>query len=222
MSSGGRTVAVFDLDGTITRHDTYLRYLLGYLRHKPSRLPSTLTLPVELIRFAMGVVDNASVKARFLQAILAGNSRSELGVWTEAFLDALCQYDLRPGALSRIAQHRAQGDKLILATASFDFYVQPLAQRLGIDTVICTQSLWNTEDCLLGRLHGPNCYGMAKLQRLYEFLGTDLRDISLLAYSDHHADLPLLTAATRAVAVNPTRKLQAVAAMYGFSIEDWG
>src|SRR5262245_55551961 len=109
MSSDGDTVAVFDLDGTITRHDTYLRYLLGYLQHRPSRLFATLALPAELLRFGLGVVDNASLKARFLQAILAGNSRSELGVWTEAFLDTLCRYGLRPGALARIAQHRAQG-----------------------------------------------------------------------------------------------------------------
>src|SRR6266705_216686 len=166
MSSGWPTVAVFDLDGTITRHDTYLRYLIGYLRHQPSRLLSTLSLPVDLFRFALGAVDNAYVKARFLEAILAGHSRSELDVWTATFLDTLCQRDLRPGALARIAQHRTQGDRLIL--------------------------------------------------------GTDLRDVSLLAYSDHHADLPLLTAATRAVAVNPTRKLQAAAALYGFSIENWG
>src|SRR5262245_31792846 len=222
MSNGWPTIAVFDLDGTITRHDTYLRYLTGFLQHRPSRLLATLALPVDLLRFALGAVDNAYVKARFLQAILAGHSRSELEVWTETFLDILCQRDLRPGALARIAQHRAQGDRLILATASFDFYVQPLAQRLGFDEVICTQSLWNTDGRLLGGIDGPNCYGAVKLQRLYELLGTDLQDVSLLAYSDHHADLPLLTAATRAVAVNPTRKLQAAAALYGFSIENWG
>ena len=222
MSSGWQTVAVFDLDGTITRHDTYLRYLLGFLQRKPSRLLSTLSLPVDLLRFTLGAVDNAYVKARFLQAILAGHARPELDAWTETFLNTLCQRGLRPGALARIAQHRAQGDRLILATASFDFYVQPLAQRLEFDEVICTQSLWNTDDRLLGGLNGPNCYGAVKLKRLFELLGTDLRDVSLLAYSDHHADLPLLTAATRAVAVNPTRKLHAAAVLYGFSIENWG
>jgi phosphatidylglycerophosphatase C len=221
MSSSWQRVAVFDLDGTITRHDTYLQYLRGFLQRKPARLLSTFSLPVDLLRFALGAVDNAYVKARFLQAILAGHSRLELEAWTETFLDTLCQRDLRPRALARIAQHRAQGDRLILATASFDFYVQPLAQRLGFDEAVCTQSLWNTDDYLLGGLNGPNCYGVVKLQRLYELLGTDRRDVSLLAYSDHHADLPLLTAATRAVAVNPTRKLQAAAALYGFSIEHW-
>jgi len=222
MSSGWHTVAVFDLDGTITRHDTYLQYLVGYVQHKPSRLLSTLPLPVDLLRFALGAVDNAHVKTRFLRAILAGQSRAELGRWTETFLDALCRRDLRPGALARIAQHRAQGARLILATASFDFYVQPLAQRLGFDEVICTQSLWNADDRLLGELNGPNCYGVVKLTRLHELLGTDRHDVSLLAYSDHHADLPLLTAATHAVAVNPTRKLHAAAVLHGFSIENWG
>src|SRR5262245_40975773 len=105
MSNGRQTVAVFDLDGTITRHDTYLQYLISYLQHKPSRPLSTLSPPVCLCRLALGAVDNAYVKARCLAAILAGNSRSELGCWTATFLGTLCQRDLRPGSFARIAHH---------------------------------------------------------------------------------------------------------------------
>ena len=31
-------LAVFDLDGTITRHDTLIQYVLGYLKSRPWRL----------------------------------------------------------------------------------------------------------------------------------------------------------------------------------------
>jgi len=31
-------VAVFDLDGTLTRYDTYLRYLIGYIGRRPTRV----------------------------------------------------------------------------------------------------------------------------------------------------------------------------------------
>jgi phosphoserine phosphatase len=43
----------------------------------------------------------------------------------------------------------------------------------------------------------------------------------VIAYSDHHADLPLLHWADKAVAVNPTRRLAATAGIEGIAIEDW-
>ena len=37
----GERVVLFDLDGTLTRRDTYLAYLIGYLLRHPARLKIT-------------------------------------------------------------------------------------------------------------------------------------------------------------------------------------
>jgi HAD superfamily hydrolase (TIGR01490 family) len=214
-------IAIFDLDRTITKYDTYSRYLLGFLKRQPFRLFSTYSLPWVAIQFKLGLVDNTYVKLHFLQKILAGNNRKVIDTWTAIFIENLLNKGLYKKAVERINHHRTRGDRLVLATASFDFYVIPLAACLGFDDVVCTRSVWDNFDHLSPSLSGMNCYGEAKLFYLKEHLGSLLSDTHIIAYSDHHSDLPLLKWSHQAVAVNPTRQLSNIASNYGFTVEDW-
>ncbi len=216
-----RAIAIFDLDGTITKYDTYPRYLLGFLKRQPFRLLATYSLPWVVAQFKLGLVDNTYVKLSFLQKILAGNNRKVIDTWTAIFLEDLLNKGLYKKALERINLHRIRGDRLVLATASFDFYVIPLAARLGFDDVVCTRSVWDDFDHLSPSLNGINCYGEAKLFYLKEHLGAALSDTYIIAYSDHHADLPMLKWSNHAVVVNSTRRLTNIALDYGFTIENW-
>ena len=56
-------LAVFDLDGTITRRDTLVPYLIGYARRHPSGLWRLWRLPFSLARFALGL-SAAAVSSR--------------------------------------------------------------------------------------------------------------------------------------------------------------
>ena len=143
------------------------------------------------------------------------------GLYADAFVAACVAGGLRPGALRAIAGHRAQGHNLILATASFDFYVEPLGRELGFDSVVATRSAWDRSGRLLGRIDGENCYGAEKLRRLEEAL-PDLRsNYRVVAYSDSHVDLPLLRWAHEGVAVNPSRRLRRRARSGGLDVVDW-
>ena len=43
-------LAIFDLDGTITRHDTLIQFILGYLKSRPWRLFGfVLVIPAVLL-----------------------------------------------------------------------------------------------------------------------------------------------------------------------------
>jgi phosphoserine phosphatase len=63
---------------------------------------------------------------------------------------------------------------------------------------------------------------LAAVQRAVARVESAPRSATVIAYSDHHADLPLLHWADQAVAVNPTRRLAATAGIEGIAIEDWG
>jgi phosphoserine phosphatase len=52
-------------------------------------------------------------------------------------------------------------------------------------------------------------------------LSADRAQACVIAYSDHHSDLPLLRWADRAVAVCPSAALAAAATAEGFVIESW-
>jgi HAD superfamily hydrolase (TIGR01490 family) len=214
------TIAIFDLDGTITRRDTYAAYLLGYLRRHPlawRRLPS---LALSLARSAARVEPGA-LKAAALGAVLGGVDHARIEAWNGIFVPWCRARLLRAGAVARIAAHRQAGHRLLLATASLDLYVLRLARELGFDEAICTRAAWTAEGRIAGTLDGDNLKGEAKLAAVRRVVPDGPDAPFVIAYSDHHVDLPLLRWADRAVAVCPTAKLAAAAVVEGFAVETW-
>ncbi len=219
------TIAIFDLDGTITTRDTTAAFLLGYLREHPRRLAHCVPLAVSTAGFAAGLVDNAGLKRAAIRAILGGASREEVAAWVDRFVPWCLKALVRPAARTRIEAHKSAGHHVILASASLDLHVEPLAKALGFAEVICTKVAWTRGQRISGDLDGGNIRAdkkLAAVQRAVSLAESAPRSARVIAYSDHHADLPLLRWADQAVAVNPTRRLAAAATIEGIPIEDWG
>ena len=214
-------VVLFDLDGTITRRDTYLAYLIGFLARHPGRLPRAAPLPLAVLLHFAGRRDNTWLKTSFLRAVLGGLPRAILESWTRTFLDRVLATGLRTRALETTERHRAAGHRLMLVTASLDFYAEPLGARLGFDDVLCTRAAFDDTGRLTGELDGGNCYGATKLERVRQHLTAATADARITCYADHHTDLPLLRFAHAPVAVNPTDRLRRAAVALGIPIEDW-
>ena len=212
---------LFDLDGTITRRDTYLAYLLGFLARHPGRLPRAAPLPLAVLRHRAGRRDNTWLKTTFLRAVLGGVPRSLLEAWTRTFLDRVLATGLRARRARHDRAHRAAGHRLVLVTASLDFYAEPLAARLGFDDVLCTRAAFDDDGCVTGELDGGNCYGEMKARARPAQLVAATAPARITCYADHHTDLPLLRFAQAPVAVNPTRRLRRFATELGIRIEDW-
>nr|WP_294546093.1 HAD-IB family hydrolase [uncultured Rhodopila sp.] len=213
--------AVFDLDGTITRGDTYVAYLLHVLRHRPHRLLRCGGLPLVALRFGVGLASNDEVKQRFLQAVAGGASLCQLERLTESFVDPCLRRMAKRAAIDRIAIHARQGDMLILATAGLDLYAAALGARLGFHHVVATRTALDAHRLLAG-LDGPNLRGTAKLAAVKKILAAaGVERLPLVAYSDHHSDLPLLQYADEGYAIDPTPQLAREAARLGIPVERW-
>ncbi|HEX2115875.1 MAG TPA: HAD family hydrolase [Alphaproteobacteria bacterium] len=217
-----RRVVVFDLDGTLVNGDTYRRFLLGFIVRQPKRLARTWSLPFALALYFSGVRDNSWLKTAFLTAVMGGVRRSELEEWSGSFVNDLIARGIRSRALARLRDHQAHGDYVILATASLDAYVEPLARRLGFDDVICSRVVWSEDGRLTGALADGNCYGRRKAECIARLLAASGRSEIDFAYSDHESDRPLLEWARSAIAVSPTRALARWAKRRAIPIEDWG
>ena len=214
------TIAIFDLDGTITRRDTYAAYLLGYLRRHPEAWRRLPCFAFSLARPATRAAPGAR-KAAALGAVFGGADRARIEAWNDVFVPWCRARLLRADAAARIAAHRRAGHRLLLATASLDLYVSRLARELGFDETICTRAAWNAEGRITGALDGGNLKGEAKLAAVRRVVPAGREAPFVIAYSDHHADLPLLRWADRAVAVCPTARLAAAALAEGFAVEEW-
>ena len=207
--AGSSVLVLFDLDGTLSRRDTFLNYLILALLRRPSRLWRLPMLLADVILHQAGSIDDAALKERFLTALLGGLRKSDLEPWTSRFVETTLRTGLRADGLRRLEQHRADGHEVAILTGSPDLYVEPLASAIGIRHVLCSRTKWE-ENRFTGRLAGANCKGEEKVKCL-EFLKEQLRPSIVIAYADDFSDLPLLRAVDRPVLVNPRRRTRTVA-----------
>jgi phosphatidylglycerophosphatase C len=200
LSAPAPALALFDLDGTITRHDTLLPFLAGYLLRHPWRLPRLLQAVPAMVRFPIDR-DHGALKGALIHAALGGLARAHLEAWSARFVQRLLAGGLYAEALAAIAQHRARGDRLVLMSASPDLYVPRIARALGFDQCVCTQLAWRADGRLDGRLAAPNCRGEQK-RRCLEALIARERPQCVIAYGNAGSDLPHLRLAQQAFLVN--------------------
>ena len=212
-------LALFDLDGTITRHNTLAPYALGLLLRHPARiLRLPLTLPA-FTRFTLGRCDHGALKAAFLRKTFGGVERRDLDAWTARFVPRLVKKGLFADARAAIEQHRLHGDRLALLSASTDLYVPAIGKALGFDDVECTGVAW-AGSRLLGTLSTPNRRGEEKV-RCFEALRARHPGLATLAYGNAQSDLPHLRLADRGVLVNGNRSTRREASTLGVTCVTW-
>lgn len=213
-------VAIFDLDGTITRHDTLVPYALGFMvRKRPWRLPALLLVAPVLLAYAVGLIDRGGLKAAFIRASLGGCRREKIERWTGGFVERLLAHGVFPQALEAIRAHAHAGDRLVLLSASTDLYVPAIGQALGFQEAICTGVRWNGER-LCGSLTTPNRRGEEKA-RCVSALRVRYPGIQYVAYGNAQSDLAHLSLVERGILVNGSASARRDAAREGISCVDW-
>jgi HAD superfamily hydrolase (TIGR01490 family) len=215
-----RTLAVFDLDHTLTKRDTYVPYLLGFLWRNPRAMLRTWKLPWAVARFKLGLGDNSQLKESFLAAFLAGTQLEKVGSWSALYVDRLLNVGIRAKAKETLFEHLNSGHETCLVTASPDLYVDLLATKLGVSSVLCTATEHKNR-ILSGKILGKNCHGEEKVRRLEAKLGIDRSGVYVIAYADDVSDLPLLRWADRGILVNASQAMRRTAERYGIECVSW-
>jgi phosphatidylglycerophosphatase C len=210
-------IAVFDLDGTITRGDTLWPYLRGWVRRR--RRPGFWPRVVAAVgRYPLDL-DRGRLKFELIRAAMRGATRAEVTDWTEEYVAGLGDADLCPGALAAIARHRAAGDRLVLLSASVDLYVPEIGRRLAFDQTICTEVAWQ-DGRLDGALVTANRRGAEK-RLCVEALRTQHPGVPFSAYGNARSDFAHLAAVDEPVLVNAGRSLRREAEANGFRTAEW-
>jgi phosphatidylglycerophosphatase C len=219
-SGSAAWVAVFDLDGTLTWHDSLMQFLARFLRHRPWRILGLWRLPFALIGFIMRRQDRGELKAAVIRMIMGGESRAVIDRCAESFVDSLMpRRRFRPAGLAVLEAHRAAGDHLILLSASPDLYVPRIGRSLGFERTLCTEIRWQAER-LDGALLTPNRRGAEKL-RCLEWLRTQYPDLPVVAYGNSASDLDHMQHADKALLVNGSAAARSSAAQLGIPCADW-
>lgn len=211
-------IAFFDLDGTITHHDTLFPLVMRQLSRRPWQFLRLLRVLPALVRFAFDR-DRGALKQSLLRATLRGIPRDELLQTSRAFVTDTLERGCFRDALAAIRRHREQGHYLVLMSASVDFYVPEFARQLGFDHVISTGVAWEGH-VFEGTLTTHNRRGEEKA-RCFQALVDERGDTHTFAYGNSDSDLPHLKLARHGLLVNGNAAARRAAASLGVATAEW-
>ena len=218
-------LAIYDMDRTVTRRATYTPFLLYCAwRLEPWRL---LLLPVvvaSMLLYVAKAIDRGRLK-EINHRLLLGDKRSPklLKPLIDGFARKTLARNIRPGARAAIARDKAEGRRVVMATASYRLYAGAIADALGFDDIIGTNSIIGLDSVVHAKIDGENCYGPAKLRMIEAWLAAErVERGNVRFYSDHASDAPVFEWSDEPVAVNPHDKLDLLARKRGWPVENWG
>jgi HAD superfamily hydrolase (TIGR01490 family) len=136
---------------------------------------------------------------------LSTHPRAQLDAWHAKFMQQVIRPIITPQSRALVEKHRANGDLMVVITATNSFVTAPIARELGILHLIGTiPEEVNGE--FTGRVSGVPSFKEGKVTRLLQWLearGETLQSFDATwFYSDSHNDLPLMKLVDHPVAVD--------------------
>lgn len=220
-------LAVYDMDRTVTKRATYTPFLLHCaVRRAAWRLLFLPLVILSMLAYVLRLIDRARLKEINHHLLLGRRIHPrDLRPLVESFADKQLATNIRPGALKAISRDKAEGRRLVLATASYRLYADAIGKRLGFDDVIGTGSIIGLDERVHAKIAGENCYGPAKMRMIADWIeksGLRGGPGHVRFYSDHVSDQPAFEWSDEPIAVNPHGKLRRLADERGWAVEDWG
>ncbi len=216
-------VAAFDLDGTVLDGESPLKLTMNLLRHRELPLHKGLAMGIWGIRYRLRLPQTESTPRELLFSALTEPTVEEVDKEILQIYNKKMKKLIRPGAIREIARCKAEGMKVILASASFKPITTEIVRELGFDGQVSTV-MEEKDGHYTGRVLGVPVQGAEKQRLLFQFCedhfghgGWDL----VRAYSDHFSDIPMLEMAREAIVVDPDGFLERTAKSRGWKIVDW-
>ncbi|HET9037243.1 MAG TPA: HAD family hydrolase [Myxococcaceae bacterium] len=215
-------IAFFDFDETLIVGNSGQLWIRRELREGNITPTQFLRAAVWMFRYKLGW---ASMDDALRTAIgsLRGQSEQALRERTRAFYETEVRTLYRTGARPALERHRAQGDAIVLLTASSIYLSELVAEELGFDDVLCNRFEIDEAGAHTGRPVGNLCFGAGKLEYAEAYArqrGVSLSDCWF--YTDSYSDLPVLERLGHPVVVNPDPRLRREAERRGWPVEWWG
>ena len=215
------TLAIFDLDETLIDGDC-----ASLWAHEMAKIgwvdgESFLRKDAELMaEYAFGRLAMEDYMA-FSLTPLVGRTAEEVDHVVGPFVEDVIEPLIYSDAMRCIAEHRKAGDRILVISASAQFLVGAVAERLGIDEILAIQ-LEEQHGFYSGNTRGVLTYREGKVTRLREWAeaaGESLDGAHF--YSDSINDLPLLEQVAHPHVVNPDPLLREQAEARGWPVLAW-
>ena len=184
-------LALFDFDGTLTTKDSLGDFILIAFG-KPKTVIGGILLSPTLAGYALGLIDNSKAKQQVLKYFFSGMSVEKMQNLGERYAKQRLPNILRATGLDKLTWHQQQGHKIVIVSASTEYWLKPWTDVMGFD-LLATQ-LEVKDHKLTGCYEGENCHGEEKVRRIKTAYDLDQFD-EIYAYGDTSGDKPMLNLA---------------------------
>lgn len=204
--------AFFDLDKTVIAKSSTLAFSRPFFDSGLINRRAVLKSAYAQFVFASSGADadQAERMRAHLTALCEGWDVQQVRSIVEETLHDIVDPLVYAEAAQLIAEHRDNGNDVVLISASGEEIVTPIGQMIG-----ATYSVGTRMVAVDGRYTGEidfYCYGENKATAIKQLAAEHGYDLTAChAYSDSITDLPMLDAVGHPSAVNPDRTLRAVA-----------
>ncbi|WP_345942878.1 HAD-IB family hydrolase [Streptomyces sp. SID486] len=207
-------MAFFDVDETLISAKSMVAFHDWRFRQARGALPSL----DEVVKSAGPGASRAELNRAYYRAF-AGTAVADLAAAGRQWYDEYRRgaHAFVPAAVSALREHAAAGHLVVLVSGSHHACLDPLAEELGADRLLCTELRADAAGRLTGELARP-MIGPAKAEAVRALLaetGVEARDC--FAYGDHSSDLPLLQSVGSATVVGEDPVLLGHAAREGWA-----
>jgi len=207
---------IFDVDHTIIRKTSTQYFLQIAMKEKLIRFSQVKRLPLDWLKYKLAFPDINFIENTVKS--LSGIKKYDLDRIADVCFNIKIKPNIYLGAAQIINTLMNKGDKVIFATSSFDFIINPLERFFGIkDSLACRMEY--EDGVTTGNLVGYSFFGPKKKTAACDWMEkNNIKKEETFFYSDSYTDLPLLEHCGYPVAVNPDSILARQARKKGWEI----
>ena len=204
-------LAIFDLDNTLLNGDSDYNWGLFLAREGFVDQKSHQSMNEKFYAdYNAGKLDIYEF-TEFQFQFFKNNPRKLLDKLLARYICEVAEGMITKNARNLVAEHRDNGDKLLIITATNSYITKPIGNLLGIDDLIGTD-LEEVDGEFTGKVRGIPSFKEGKVDRLNLWLKQKKLTFEgferIFFYSDSRNDLPLLRIVSNPVAANPDKELE--------------
>ena len=185
-------LAIFDIDFTLTKKETLIEFYKFIMKKKPSLIRHMPRSLYAGILYIFKVYDLTKAKEAFI-SFTDNVEGKELESIIKEFYEKILSKILYEDSIEMIKKLKKDGCKIILISASSEFYLKEFYNIKEVDKIIGTRYEFGNKKNR-GKIIGFNCKGEEKVIRLKEFIEEEGLEVDFkesFMFSDSLSDSPL-------------------------------
>lgn len=187
-----KKIYAFDFDGTITKRDSLIAFLLFAKGWKEFLKCFAMHLHF-LLAMKVGLIDSGKVKERIFGYYFRGMPETMFNNLCERFAERH-QNIIRPKAMEKLREVAAEPESTVMiVSASVNNWVAPFFKDFPEIEIFCTR-IEVADGALTGKFLSANCRRGEKVRRILA-LHPDRQSYWLTAYGDSSGDIEMLNLA---------------------------